>query len=233
MYGGSLRHRRDVTKAMILAAGRGERMGALTADIPKPLLEIGEETLMARHLRRLAESGVEEVVVNLSYRGALIREVLGDLSEWGQRILYSEEGEPPLETGGGVIHALPLLGSEPFILVSADVVTDFDFSTLRCEQCLGCLVMVPNPLHHPQGDFGLTETGALSPDPPFLTYSGIAMLDPALFRGLAAGHRPLRPILDAAIARRALRGAFYEGLWQDAGTTERLLEARRLATRSR
>jgi len=213
---------------MILAAGRGERMGDLTEDRPKPLLGMGAETLIERHLRCLAQAGIREVVVNLSYRAGMIRAALGDVSKWKQKIFYSDEGEPPLETGGGIINALPLLGSGPFVLVNADVLTDFDFSTLGCARDAGCLVLVSNPPHHSQGDFGLAATGTLTSTPPLLTYSGIAVLDPSLFAAATPGRQPLRPILDAAIERGVLRGVLYRGLWRDVGTPERLHEARRL-----
>ena len=213
-------------KAMLLAAGRGERMGELTSDRPKPLLSVGSETLIERHLRRLAEAGIDEIVINLSYRGELLQETVGDTSKWGQTIRYSDEGEPPLETAGGIIRALPLLGEDPFVLVSSDVVTTFDFSALDPGPHEGCLVMVPNPTHHPHGDFGLKPSGLLTTDPPLLTFSGVAVVRPSLFGDLDAGARPLRPVLDAAIAREALCGTLFEGLWMDVGTAERLAEAR-------
>jgi MurNAc alpha-1-phosphate uridylyltransferase len=214
-------------KAMILAAGRGERMGALTADSPKPLLDVGATTLIERHLERLAASGVAEVVVNLSYRGAQIRERLGD-GRYGMRIAYSEEGEPPLETAGGIVHALPLLGATPFLLVNSDVLTDFDFAALMHGPQRSTLVLVPNPTHHPRGDFGLDGAGAVTTRAPLLTYGGIAVLEPALFAGCSPGRRPLKAVLDAAIAREALDGIRYDGLWLDVGTPERLAAARRI-----
>ena len=214
-------------KAMVLAAGRGERMGALTADRPKPLLEIGSVSLIERHLQRLAASGVEEAVVNLSYRGAQIRERLGDGERFGLAIRYSDEGEPPLETAGGIVRALPLLGAAPFLLVNADVFTDFDFDALTRDP-RSALVLVPNPAHHLRGDFGSDESGLVRAAPPLSTYGGIAVLDPKLFAGLADGRRPLKPVLDEAIARRELRAVHYRGLWLDVGTPERLDEARRI-----
>ena len=213
-------------KAMLLAAGRGERMGQLTDELPKPLLSVGSETLLDRHLRRLAQAGIDEVVINLSHCGELIRRSVGETSAWGQTILYSEEGEPPLETAGGIIRALPLLGPERFLLISADVVTDFDFEILTDEPDGGCLVLVRNPAHHPNGDFGLSVSGELTSKPPLFTYSGIALLDPVLFRDLQPGVRPLRPVFDAAIQNRTLRGMLFEGLWMDVGTPERLADAR-------
>lgn len=211
---------------MMLAAGRGERMGALTALRPKPLLDVGGESLIERHLRRLAAAGFDEVVVNLSYRGAQIRAALGDGERFGLRLAYSEEGEPPLETAGGIIRALPLLGDAPFLLVNADVVTDLDFAAWRREQPESALLLVPNPPHNPAGDFGLDARGRVTPQPPLLTYGGIGTLDPALFEGLPPGRRPLKPVLDAAIAAGALRGVCYRGLWLDVGTPDRLEHAR-------
>ena len=253
-------------KVMLLAAGRGERMGPLTADLPKPLLSLGPETLIERHLRRLADAGFREVVINLSYRGGQIRSAIGDTTPWGQSVAYSEEGEPPLETAGGIVHALHLLGDGPFIVVSTDVVTDHDFRALRTPGAdfgrvgdraadpaahpvageippsrkpgagvSGLLVLVPNPPHHPGGDFGLTADGRLrmphgTPDtaPPRYTFSGIAVLRPALFRGFSPGIRPLRDVLRPAVRRGELLGEVYDGLWRDVGTPERLAEVRAL-----
>ncbi len=213
-------------KAMILAAGRGERLGDLATESPKPLLEVAGETLIERHLRRLHETGVTDVVINISYLGERIRTALGDVSRWGQTLRYSEEDEPALETGGGIINALPLLGPHPFLVVNADVFTDFDFSELRCDHCEGVLVLVPNPPHHTQGDFGLTSSGAVTATPPLLTYGGIAVFTPELFEKFDPGRRPLRPIFDAAIRRGALEGIRYAGVWQDVGTPARLAEIR-------
>jgi len=213
-------------KAMILAAGRGERLGDLTIAIPKPLLEVAGETLIERHLRRLHEAGVAEIVINVSYLGEQIRSALGDISSWGQRLRYCEEDEPALETGGGIINALPYLRPGPFIVVNADVYTDFDFATLSCEQCDGSLMLVPNPSHHEQGDFGLASSGAVTTMSPLFTYAGVATFTSALFDGFDPGRRPLRPILDAAIARGSLRGFRYPGIWHDVGTPERLAEIR-------
>ncbi|HEY5624320.1 MAG TPA: nucleotidyltransferase family protein [Gammaproteobacteria bacterium] len=214
-------------KAMILAAGRGERMRELTDDRPKPLLRIGGETLIARHLRRLHEAGIEDVVINLSYRGEQIRNTLGSESDWGQRLSYSDEGEPPLETAGGIIAALPLLGPEPFLVVSADVYTDFDLARLDLDTAEGVLMLVANPEHHSQGDFGLSADGILTFEQPLQTFGGIAVLSPPIFEGWAPGRRPLRPVLEAAIRRGVLRGVFHDGVWSDVGTPERLAELER------
>jgi MurNAc alpha-1-phosphate uridylyltransferase len=216
-------------KAMLLAAGRGERMGALTATIPKPLLDVGGERLIERQLRLLALAGVTDVVINLSYRGADIRACVGERTSWGQRVRYSDEGEPPLETGGGIIAALPLLGDAPFLLVNTDVFTDFDFSELVDCSHDNVLVLVPNPSHH-SGDFGLRDDGRVTHTSPLLTYAGMARLSPALFAVREPGRQPLRPILEDAIDRAALAGLRYEGIWEDVGTPERLMRARQLAS---
>ncbi len=204
-------------------------MGALTSDRPKPLLEVGAEALIERHLRRLAESGTTEVVINLSYRGEQIRKRLGDGSRWNLSIAYSEEGEPPLETGGGVIRALPILGAEPFLLINADVLTDFDFSSLDPGDARGVLVLVPRPAWRSQGDFGLDTQSMVKLAPPSYVFAGISMLHPALFEPYAPGRRALKPILDAAIERRSLRGEVHAGMWNDVGTPDRLREVQRLA----
>ena len=217
---------------MILAAGRGERMGALTATQPKPLLAIGDRSLIERHIARLAASGIEELVINLSYRGSEIRTRLGDGSRFGVSIEYSDEGEPPLETGGGIVRALPLLGRDPFLLVNSDVYTDFDFRVLVDRPRVPTLVLVPNPPHNLRGDFGLDSSGFVTASPPLSTYAGVAIFDPKWFAELAPGRRPLKPVLDAAIARRDLRGLEFAGLWLDVGTPERLEQARDLEARS-
>ncbi len=219
-------------KAMLLAAGRGDRMGALTASLPKPLLTVGGTPLIERHVVRLAASGVAEIVINLSYRGAQIRDRLGDGRRFGVSIAYSDEGEPPLETGGGIVQALPLLGQEPFLLVNSDIYTDFDFARLVAGSREPTLVLVPNPPHNPRGDFGVDAAGWVSAATPLLTYAGVALFSPRSFAGLERGRRPLKPLLDAAIARHELRGVVYSGVWLDVGTPERLEDARRIAQRS-
>ena len=214
-------------KAMILAAGRGERMGVLTANEPKPLLTVGGVALIERQLARLATCGFPEVVINLSYRGAQIRSRLRDGRRFGVVITYSEEGEPPLETAGGIVHALPWLGSGPFLLVNSDVYTDLDLAAFAAHAAgRNTLLLVPNPAHNARGDFGLDEDGSVTMLEPRLTYGGVAVLGTKLFDGLPPGRRPLKPVLDAAIGRGELRGQFYDGVWIDVGTPERLEEAR-------
>jgi MurNAc alpha-1-phosphate uridylyltransferase len=217
-------------KAMILAAGRGERMGVLTASEPKPLLAVGGVPLIERHLVQLAASGFTEVVINLSYRGEQIRSRLRDGRRFGVVITYSDEGEPPLETAGGIVRALPWLGVGPFLLVNSDVYTDLDFAAFGSQAAArSTLLLVPNPAHNAGGDFGLDEDGSVTMQEPRLTYGGVAVLDTQLFAGLAPGRRPLKPVLDAAIERGELRGQFYDGVWIDVGTPERLEEARLVA----
>jgi N-acetyl-alpha-D-muramate 1-phosphate uridylyltransferase len=214
---------------MILAAGRGVRMGELTAERPKPLLEVGSRSLLERHLLALARSGVSDVVINLSYRGDQIRAFVSGRSDWGVRVRFSEEGEPPLETAGGIVNALPLLGREPFVLVNADVFTDFDFARLRAARGIGTLVLVSNPDHRRAGDFGIDAQERVTAAPARFTFAGISLLDPALFTGLAPGRRPLKPVLDAAIEARQLYALPYRGVWIDVGTPARLADARALA----
>jgi MurNAc alpha-1-phosphate uridylyltransferase len=220
-------------KAMILAAGRGERMGVLTAREPKPLLRIGDVPLIEHHVAALAASGIDEIAINLSYRGAQIRKHLGSGDRFGVTIHYSEEGEPPLETGGGIVQALPFLGSEPFLLVNSDVFTDFDYRALIVGRREPTLVLVPNPEHNPRGDFGIDADGRVSQESPLFTYAGIAVFAPQLFAGLVPGRRPLKPLLDAGISRREFRAMFFSGAWVDVGTPERLEAARAAAAASR
>jgi MurNAc alpha-1-phosphate uridylyltransferase len=217
---------------MILAAGRGERMGALTDALPKPLLRVGPETLIERQLRQVAACGIDEVVINLSYRGEQIRAALGDGSRFGVRVAYSQEPEPPLETGGGIVEALPLLGRGPFLLVNADVVCDFELGALGPPRGHGTLVLVPNPAHHPAGDCGLAADGRLVAAAPRLTFAGISLLDTALFAGLGRGRRSLKSVLDAAIAKGDVYGLVHSGAWLDVGTPERLAAARALLAQS-
>ena len=208
---------------MILAAGRGERLRPLTLATPKPLLNVRGRPLIAWHLAALARAGIAEVVINLSWLGAQIRAALGDGAAHGLAIRYSEEGPEPLETGGGIFRALPLLGPGPFLLVNGDVYTDFDFATLRAAPAaLGHLVLVPNPAHHPGGDFVLEHGRLREHGAPRYTYAGIAVLHPELFDGCSAGRFPLLPLLRRAIALERLHCELYTGAWTDVGTLERL-----------
>jgi MurNAc alpha-1-phosphate uridylyltransferase len=212
-------------KAMVLAAGRGERMRPLTDDTPKPLLKAGGASLIEHRLKALADAGIRDCVINLAYRGRQIRETLGDGARLGLNLRYSDEGNRPVETAGGIIQALPLLGEAPFILVNADIWTDFDFSTLPDAPAgLAHLVLVNNPGHHRAGDFALNNGRVSAEGTPMLTYSGIGVYRPELFKGLAPGVRPLLPLLLDAIHRDRVGGLHYTGYWRDIGTPERLAE---------
>ena len=208
---------------MVLAAGRGERLRPLTDRTPKPLLEVRGEPLLGWHLRALASAGVREVVINLAWLGAQIRSRIGDGAAYGLQVQYSAEPEGALETGGGIFQALPLLGPGPFIVVNGDTYADIDFAKLAiAPHELAHLVLVPNPAHHPRGDFALRDGLVQSQGEPRLTYSGIGVYRPALFAGCQPGRFPLLPLLQAAIAARALGGELHAGAWTDVGTVERL-----------
>ncbi|MEE4296522.1 MAG: nucleotidyltransferase family protein [Wenzhouxiangella sp.] len=216
-------------KAIILAAGRGERLRPLTDQTPKPLIEVGGQPLIAHHLHHLASAGIDQVVINLAWLGQQIRDAVGDGCQFGLQVSYSAEPEGALETAGGIIQALPLLGDEPFVMISADVYCDFSLERL-CEMQLnhlGHLVMVDNPSHHPEGDFGLDEGGQLNRGQAALTFSGIALLHPGLFTGWPPGRRALRPVLEKALGAGQLTGEHHTGLWSDIGTIERLDDIRR------
>jgi MurNAc alpha-1-phosphate uridylyltransferase len=220
-------------KAMILAAGRGERMRPLTDHTPKPLLPVAGKPLIVWHIEALAKAGITDIIINHAWLGEQIPVALGDGSHWGVHIRYSAEGELGLETGGGIVNALPLLGDEPFLLVNGDVFTQFDFSPLivrgLCADELAYLVLVDNPDHHPQGDFTLTETGQII-DQPSLTFSGISLLSPRLFDGCTVGKFSLAPLLRQAMIEHRVRGEKHTGLWVDVGTPERLTALDQLLT---
>lgn len=212
-----------VRRAMVLAAGRGDRMRPLTDQTPKALLPVRGKPLIVHHLEQLARGGVREVVVNLAWLGKQIRAALGDGSAWGVSIRYSDEGSRALETGGGIFKALPWLGSEPFLVVNADVYTDFDFATLRiADDAWGQLLLVANPAHHPEGDFALEQGRVVAQGAPRWTYAGIGVYRPQLFRGCQPGRFALLPLLQRAIAAKRLQGELYTGSWSDVGTMERL-----------
>ncbi len=212
-------------KAMILAAGRGERMRPLTDERPKPLLCAGGRPLIDRHLDALARAGFAEIVINLAWLGDAIRAHVGDGSAWGLRVCYSEEGERGLETAGGIVRALPLLGDTPFAVINADVYTDYPFGRLAIPQnAQAHLVVVDNPAQHPAGDFDLAHGRIRAHGGERLTFAGIGVYRPALFAGQGDGPAPLGPILRTAIARGAVSGEHYRGTWRDIGTPERLAE---------
>ena len=214
-------------KAMILAAGRGERMRPLTDYTPKPLLPAGGKPLIGWHLERLAAAGFHEIVINHAHLGAQIEAALGDGSRWGVSLTYSPEPPGALETAGGIAHALPLLGDAPFLVVNGDIFCDWDFRrALALQDRQAHLVMVANPAHHRGGDFGLVDqTVVFAQGEQTLTYAGIGVFSPFFFTGVPANlPMKLRPLLDAAITAGTLRGEQHRGIWVDIGTPERLAE---------
>jgi MurNAc alpha-1-phosphate uridylyltransferase len=213
-------------RAMILAAGRGNRMRPLTDRVPKPLLQAGGKPLIQYHIERLAEAGVRELVINHAHLGGQIEEALGDGSRLGVSIRWSREGEGrALETGGGIFKALPLLGPDPFLVVNGDIWTDLPFAGLAlAEGDLAHLILVANPGHHPRGDFGLCD-GRVAPEgEPSWTFSGVGVYSPRLFAGCTPGAFPLAPLLRSAMERGLVGGRLHQGQWDDIGTPERLAE---------
>lgn len=209
-------------KAMILAAGLGTRMRPLTDHCPKPLLPVAGKPLIVHHLERLRESGIHEVVINISYRAEQIIDALGDGCAFGLRLYWSRE-TTPLETGGGIQQALPLLGESPFLLINGDVWCEAlpDQHALKDDD-LAHLVLVENPSHHPDGDFGLMEGRVNQTSTKRLTYAGLSVIHPALLAGQPQGAFALAPLLRAAIDNQQVSGERHAGLWVDVGTPERL-----------
>ena len=209
-------------KAMILGAGKGERLRPITLHTPKPLVAVAGVALIEYHIRALKKAGFTELVINHAWLGEKIESHLQDGSALGVKISYSREDEP-LGTGGGIFQALSLLGDEPFVVVNGDVFTDYDFSQLpQTLASLAHLVLVNNPAHHPEGDFALAHGKVL--DQKALTYSGIAVLHPKLFKDCTAGAFKLAPLLREAMAQGQVTGEHFTGLWVDVGTHERLAE---------
>jgi len=220
-----------MTRAMILAAGRGERMRPLTDRCPKPLLEVGGKPLIVWLVERLAAAGIDTLVVNHAHLGHMLEEALGDGRRWNVSIRYSPEGEP-LETAGGIAQALALLGPAPFLVANGDVFCDLDLGgflqralmQLSRPGRLAHLALVDNPAHHPAGDFHLSGDAVTADTEPRLTFSGIAVYAPELFAGLAPGRRAaLAPLLRNAMDHGAVTGEHHRGDWEDVGTPARLL----------
>ena len=210
-------------QALILAAGRGERMRPLTDTTPKPLLKAAGKSLIEYHIEHLAAAGIGDLVINHARFGEQIEAALGDGSRYGVSIRYSPEGENPLETGGGIRHALPLLDTDPFLVVNADVYSDFPFTPLTMPAAsLAHLVLVDNPAHNPEGDFSLTGDRVGLAASPRYTYSGIGLYRPDLFADTTPGAFPLAPLLHAAATSGRVSGQHYTGTWMDVGTPERL-----------
>ena len=210
-------------KAMILAAGRGERLRPLTDRLPKPLLPVAGRPLIEYTIEALVAAGVCEIIINLAWLGELIEKALGDGRRFGAVIRYSHEGQVGLETAGGIVHALGLLGDEPFLVVNGDIVTDFPFQRLRDQPMdLAHLVLVPNPPHNKNGDFSISCGMVVAADEQSLTFSGVGVYRPELFRSCPPGRHRLAPLLREAMARGKVSGERYDGLWMDIGTKERL-----------
>jgi MurNAc alpha-1-phosphate uridylyltransferase len=218
-------------KAMILAAGRGERLRPLTDTCPKPLLPVGDAPLIVHHLRALARAGFTDIVINTAWLAEQFERVLGDGSALGVSIRYSAEGATGLETGGGILHALPLLGAEPFLVVNGDIHLDFDFTTLHLREADCAQLLMVDPPDGGHGDFALDSNGRLSPEGAGtrLTYSGVAIIHPALFAGWRAGLSReevrgdppifrLAPVLRHAMRQGRIGGQHHRGHWTDAGT---------------
>lgn len=211
-------------KAIILAAGRGERMRPLSDAIPKPLLKVGDHCLIEYHLLQLKAAGVEEVVINISHLASQFMETLGTGERYGLRIIYSHEENGPLGTGGGIFRALQWLGDAPFIVVSGDIWTDFSFSTLKNIQNTAHLVMVQNPDFHPEGDFGLSVKGNVTLEFPKFTYGNIAVIHPRLFKGQKNGIFSLASVLHKAVLGGEVSGELYQGHWYNLGTPKQLAD---------
>ncbi len=217
-------------RTMILAAGRGERMRPLTNNTPKPLLLAAGKSLIERTIEQLVAANFTEIVINHAYLGEQIEAALGDGSQFGATIVYSPEGENGLETAGGIIHALPLLGDKPFLVVNGDIATDFPFETLQKQPVdLAHLVLVANPEHHLSGDFHIHSNGRIKAHPPcppskggMLTFSGIGIYSPEFFKNAPQNSTQLAPLLRAAMSENRVKGQFFDGFWLDIGTPERL-----------
>lgn len=218
-------------KAMILAAGRGERMRPLTDHTPKPLLKVGGKPLIVWHIEHLAKAGFREIVINHAHLGAQVEQSLGNGAQWDVSIQYSPEANA-LETAGGIANALHLLGNAPFCVVNGDVFTDYDFERLvrsanavMAGDALAHLVLVNNPPQHPNGDFSILNGQLTNEGEPMYTFSGIGVYQSALFAGINRGDAAkLAPLLRSAIEQGKATAEYYKGVWHDIGTPQRLTE---------
>lgn len=218
-------------RAMILAAGRGERMGELTANTPKPLLQVNGHYLIDYAIASLVRAGIREIVINVSYLGDQIQAALGDGTRYGVHMQYSDEPER-LEVGGGIIQALPLLGSEPFLVVSSDIVTDYPLVQLtQAKKALAHLIMVDNPAFHPTGDFGLRDGYVDANATPALTFASMGVYHPSLFVTDKTGHVRWSDIMLPAIKRGDVTGEHYQGIWYNVGSPQELAIANQCAPR--
>lgn len=223
-------------RAMILAAGRGERLRPLTDSTPKPLLDFDGRSLIEHHLEKLALAGFREVVINLSHQGDMIRDKLGTGAQWGLNIQYSPEPPGALDTGGGIGQALPLLGNSPFAVFNGDVFSQYPLARLRAIKCSHAhLVLIPNPAHNPNGDFGLQGGHVIcreqaSEEAGSYTFSGISVYHPRFFESAPGGRYSIVPMLRAAMALKQVTGEIFRGEWHDIGTLERLEALRETIT---
>ena len=213
-------------KAMILAAGRGERMRPLTDRLPKPLLEVHGKALIFWHIERLAKNGFKDIIINIAHLGYKIPEALGDGSKWGVKITYSDEQmSGALESAGGIKKALPLLGEEPFLVVNSDVFCEYEFdANFDLKDKKAHLILVPNPEHNKKGDFGLHVRSVLNKDETMYTFSGIGYYSPKLFESITLQKSPLAPLLRKAINNHTVSGEVFKKMWHDIGTPTRLKE---------
>jgi MurNAc alpha-1-phosphate uridylyltransferase len=210
-------------RAMILAAGRGERLRPLTDSVPKPLVDLAGKPLIEYHLASLAQAGFREVVINQGHLGGQLASALGNGGRWGINIHWSDEQPTALETGGGIFKALPLLGTGPFLVINGDVWTDYPFARLRAIKCdWAHLVMVPNPAQNPDGDFALLGARIREDGPARQTFSGIGVYHPRLFDGCSPGKFSVVPLLRTAMRDHLVTGELFTGTWDDIGTLERL-----------
>ena len=219
--------------AIILSAGRGLRLRPLTEKTPKPLIRVGKHSLVEHHLYRLGNAGIDNVVINTSYLAEQFVEVLGDGTAYGVNVLFSHEGDDALETGGGIVNALSLIQSDPFLIISADIWIDFRFNQIEIPiNANGCIVLVDNPPHNREGDFvlsnGKVELATKAISNHTLTYSGIAMMRQSCFRDLPAVRFPLAEVFHDLIGSQSLAGYHYHGQWLDVGTSQRLDELREM-----
>ena len=219
-------------KAMILAAGRGERLRPLTDETPKPLIKVAGRSLIEYHIENLATAGIKEIIINTAWLAEKIHQQLGDGSNYGVSIKYSDEGTA-METAGGIINALPLLGSEPFLVVNGDICCDFDFSSLDAlrEGIQAHLILVENPVHNSAGDFSLHNGLIKNFGNPMYTFSGIGIYSTDFFAGQQSGISPLAPLIRSKCENNLVSGQLHKGRWTDVGTIERLQELDRLLSR--
>ncbi len=213
-------------KAMILAAGRGERMRPLTDTLPKPLLEVHDKPLIVWHLEKLSQAGFEDIIINIAHLGYKIPETLGDGSAWGVNIVYSDEQKSgALESAGGIVKALPFLGNEPFLVLNGDIFCDYNFNAnFDLGSNLAHLILVPNPQHNKNGDFGLKNACVLNDDKIKYTFSGIGYYNPKLFKDLDVTKSALAPLLRREIENKNISGELFSDVWHDIGTPQRLKE---------